>query len=310
MKQNLKQMLHELHKISDLKELALKNSPKKLVLAAAGDEHSIDAVIEAYKMGVIEPVLVGRKEEILKLTEDCKEINKFKIYDISEDKAIVRKAVELLVNGKADILMKGNVTTATLLKGVLNKEYGIRHKSFLSHFALFEIPNYHKLLAITDVALNILPPLEHKVHIVENAVNFIRKIGIKQPKVAALSAIEMVNEKMPSTLDAALLSIMQRRGQIKNCLIDGPLAFDNAISLESKKQKKLGGDVAGNADILLVPNVESGNILYKSLVAFADAKVAGIVLGAEFPIVLTSRADSEETKLNSILLAAASVNNS
>ncbi len=302
-------MLHELNKITDLQELALKNAPKKLVLAAAGDEHSIDAVIEAYKMGVIEPVLVGRKDEIYKLTRDCKQIDRFTIYDIKDDKAIVQKSVELVVNGDVDILMKGKVTTATLLKGVLNKEYGIKHKSFLSHFALFEIPHYHKLLSITDVALNILPNLEHKVHIVNNAVNFIRKIGIEMPKIAALSAIEMVNEKMPSTMDAALLAIMQRRGQIKNCIIDGPLAFDNAISLESKKQKNLGGDVAGNADILLVPNVESGNILYKSLVAFAEAKVAGIVLGADFPVVLTSRADSEETKLNSILLAAASVNN-
>ena len=302
-------MLHELNKITDLQELALKNAPKKLVLAAAGDEHSIDAVIEAYKMGVIEPVLVGRKDEIYKLTRDCKQIDRFAIYDIKDDKAIVQKSVELVVNGDVDILMKGKVTTATLLKGVLNKEYGIKHKSFLSHFALFEIPHYHKLLSITDVALNILPNLEHKVHIVNNAVNFIRKIGIEMPKIAALSAIEMVNEKMPSTMDAALLAIMQRRGQIKNCIIDGPLAFDNAISLESKKQKNLGGDVAGNADILLVPNVESGNILYKSLVAFAEAKVAGIVLGADFPVVLTSRADSEETKLNSILLAAASVNN-
>jgi phosphate butyryltransferase len=301
-------MLHELNKISDLKELALRNKPKRLVLAAAGDEHSIDAVIEAYKMGVIEPVLVGRKEEIYRLAHNCKALDQLEIYDIANDKEIVKKSVQLLVAGEADIMMKGNVTTATLLKGVLNKEYGMQHKSFMSHFAIFELEKYHKLLAITDVALNILPTLDHKVHIVENAVRFIRKIGIEQPKVAALSAIEMVNEKMPSTLDAALLSIMQRRGQIKNCLIDGPLAFDNAISLESKKQKKLGGEVAGNADILLVPNVESGNILYKSMVAFAGAKVAGIVLGADFPIVLTSRADSEETKLNSILLAAASVN--
>ena len=302
-------MLHELNKISDLESLVLKNEPKKLVLAAANDEHSIDAVIEAYKMGVVIPILVGRRDEIYKLANECNDVNNFEIYDLSDDKEIVKKSVSLVVNGDADILMKGNVTTATLLKGVLNKEYGIKQKSFLSHFALFEIPNYHKLLGITDVALNILPPLEHKVHIVENSVKFIRKIGINKPKIAALSAIEMVNEKMPSTLDAALLSIMQRRGQIKHCLIDGPLAFDNAISLESKKQKKLGGEVAGNADILLVPNVESGNILYKSLVAFADAKVAGIVLGADFPIVLTSRADSEETKLNSILLAAASVKN-
>ena len=302
-------MLNELNKISDLKALALKNNPKKLVLAAAGDEHSIDAVLKAYKMGVIEPVLVGRKEEIYNMASDCKDLDKIEIYDLQDDQEIIKKAVELVINKEVDILMKGKVTTAQLLKGVLNKEYGMKHKSFLSHFALFEIPNYHKLLAITDVALNILPNLEHKVHILNNAVSFIRKIGVDKPKIAALSAIEMVNEKMPSTMDAALLSIMQRRGQIKNCLVDGPLAFDNAVSLESKKQKNLGGEVAGNADILLVPNVESGNILYKSLVAFADAKVAGIVLGADFPIVLTSRADSEETKLNSILLAAASVNN-
>ncbi len=301
-------MLHELNKISDLKKLALISAPKKLVLAAAGDEHSIDAVIDAYKMGVVDPILVGNKEEIYKLAHHCKMIDQFTIYDLKNEKDIIKKSIELIVNGDADILMKGNVTTATLLKGVLNKDYGVKHKSFLSHFALFELPHYHKLLAITDVALNILPTLEHKVHIVNNAVKFIRKIGVDEPRVAALSAIEMVNEKMPSTLDAALLSIMQRRGQIKNCLVDGPLAFDNAISKESKKQKKLGGDVAANADILLVPNVESGNILYKSLVAFADAKVAGIVIGADFPIVLTSRADSEDTKLNSILLAAASVN--
>jgi len=300
-------VLQELNKISDLKKLALKNKPKRLVLCAAADEHSLDAVISAYKMGVIEPILVGRKNEIESLLSDCKKTEDFTIFDMSSDKAIIRKSVELVVNGEADILMKGKVTTAQLLKGVLNKEFGMKHKSFMSHFALFEIKKYHKLLAITDVALNILPNLEHKVHILNNAVNFIRKIGIEKPNVAVLSAIEMVNEKMPSTMDAALLSIMQRRGQIKNCLVDGPLAFDNAISLESKKQKKLGGEVAGNADILLVPNVESGNILYKSLVAFAGAKVAGIVLGADFPIVLTSRADSEETKLNSILLGAASV---
>jgi len=185
----------------------------------------------------------------------------------------------------------------------------LREKRFLSHFALFEIPNYHKLLGITDVALNILPPLKHKVQIVKNAIRFVRSIGIEKPKIAALSAIEMVNEDMPSTIDAALLSIMQRRGQIKNCLIDGPLAFDNAISKLSKEQKNIPGDVAGDADILLVPNIESGNILYKAFVFFADAKVAGVVVGAPFPIVLTSRADSEETKLNSIYMAAFSVKN-
>ncbi len=300
-------MLQQLTKISGLKTLALKQGKRKLVLCAAGDEHSIDAVFEAYREGIIEPILVGQKEEMEKFREHCKDFDRLLKFYEKDEEQVVKKAVSLVVNGEADILMKGNVTTATLLKGVLNKEYGLRERSFLSHFALFEVPNYHKLLAITDVALNILPPLKHKVKIVKNAVKFIRKIGVEKPKIAALSAIEMVNEDMPSTIDAALLSIMQRRGQIKNCIIDGPLAFDNAISKASSKQKNIGGEVAGDADILLVPNIESGNILYKAFVFFADAKVAGLVIGAPFPIVLTSRADSEETKLNSIYLAAVSV---
>ncbi len=302
-------MLQQLHKISDLKSLAKQQGRKKLVLCAAGDEHSIDAVFDAYREGVIEPILVGKKEEMERFADECKDFEKFEKYFETDEEEIVKKSVSLVVNGQADILMKGNVTTATLLKGVLNKDYGLREKRFLSHFALFEVPNYHKLLAITDVALNILPPLKHKVRIVKNAVRFFRKIGVEKPKVAALSAIEMVNEDMPSTIDAALLSIMQRRGQIKNCIIDGPLAFDNAISKASSEQKNIGGEVAGDADILLVPNIESGNILYKAFVFFADAKVAGLVIGAPFPIVLTSRSDSEETKLNSIFLAAVSVKN-
>ncbi|NPA43842.1 MAG: bifunctional enoyl-CoA hydratase/phosphate acetyltransferase [Chlorobi bacterium] len=300
-------MTRKIKSLDDLKELAVANGKKKLVLCAAGDEHSIDAVYDAYRAGVIDPILVGQKEEIEKYAAHCKDFHKFQVFYEIDEEHVIRRSVQLVVNGEADILMKGNVTTAALLRGVLNKEYGLKEKRFLSHFALFEIPNYHKLLGITDVALNILPPLKHKVQIVKNAIRFVRSIGIEKPKIAALSAIEMVNEDMPSTIDAALLSIMQRRGQIKNCLIDGPLAFDNAISKESKKQKNIPGEVAGDADILLVPNIESGNILYKAFVFFADAKVAGVVVGAPFPIVLTSRADSEETKLNSIYMAAFSV---
>ena len=303
-------MKQKIKSLQDLKDLAVSNGKKKLVLCAAGDEHSIDAVYDAYRAGVIDPILVGQKEEIEKYAKNCKDFDKFTVYYEIDEEHVIRRSVELVVNGQADILMKGNVTTAALLRGVLNKEYGLKEKRFLSHFALFEIPNYHKLLGITDVALNILPPLKHKVQIVKNAINFVRSIGIEKPKIAALSAIEMVNEDMPSTIDAALLSIMQRRGQIKNCLIDGPLAFDNAISKLSKEQKNIPGDVAGDADILLVPNIESGNILYKAFVFFADAKVAGVVVGAPFPIVLTSRADSEETKLNSIYMAAFSVKKS
>jgi len=161
-------MLPKIQKISQLEEMARQQGRKKLVLCAAGDEHSIDAVYDAYRAGVVDPILVGRKDEILKFADRCKDFDKFTVYYEPDEEHVIRKSVELVVNGQADILMKGHVTTAALLRGVLNKEYGLREKRFLSHFALFEVPNYHKLLAITDVALNILPPLKHKVQIVKS----------------------------------------------------------------------------------------------------------------------------------------------
>ncbi|WP_196888653.1 bifunctional enoyl-CoA hydratase/phosphate acetyltransferase [Aureivirga sp. CE67] len=298
----------ELRHISDLQKIVdLHPEKKKLVLCAAGDEHALGAVIEAYNKGLIDPILVGKKLDIEKTAKvfnfDLSNVTTHYERDIQ---AIVKRSVSLVTTGEADILMKGKLSTKELLSGVLNKDWGLKTKRFLSHFAIFEIPEYHKLLGVTDVAFNIVPDLQAKIEIVNNAVGFARKLGVEKPTVAALAAVEMVNQKMPATTDAALLSIMQRRGQIKNCIIDGPLAFDNAISFESKESKGLGGPVAGNADILLVPNIEAGNMLYKSFVFFANAKLCGIVLGAPFPIVLTSRADSEETKFNSILLAAAS----
>ncbi|WP_196894616.1 bifunctional enoyl-CoA hydratase/phosphate acetyltransferase [Aureivirga marina] len=298
----------ELRHISDLQKIVdLHPEKKKLVLCAAGDEHALGAVIEAYEKGLIDPILVGKKQDVEKTADvfnfDLSNVTTYYERDIQ---AIVKRSVSLVTTGEADILMKGKLSTKELLSGVLNKDWGLKTKRFLSHFAIFEIPEYHKLLGVTDVAFNIVPDLQAKIEIVNNAVGFARKLGVEKPTVAALAAVEMVNQKMPATTDAALLSIMQRRGQIKNCIIDGPLAFDNAISFESKESKGLGGPVAGNADILLVPNIEAGNMLYKSFVFFANAKLCGIVLGAPFPIVLTSRADSEETKFNSILLAAAS----
>ena len=298
----------ELRHISDLQKIVdLHPEKKKLVLCAAGDEHALGAVIEAYDKGLIDPILVGKKQDVEKTADvfnfDLSNVTTYYERDIQ---AIVKRSVSLVTTGEADILMKGKLSTKELLSGVLNKDWGLKTKRFLSHFAIFEIPEYHKLLGVTDVAFNIVPDLQAKIEIVNNAVGFARKLGVEKPTVAALAAVEMVNQKMPATTDAALLSIMQRRGQIKNCIIDGPLAFDNAISFESKESKGLGGPVAGNADILLVPNIEAGNMLYKSFVFFANAKLCGIVLGAPFPIVLTSRADSEETKFNSILLAAAS----
>jgi phosphate butyryltransferase len=201
--------------------------------------------------------------------------------------------------------MKGMVGTSTLLKCVLNKEWGLRTGNLLSHFALFEVETYHKVIAVTDVAMNIAPNLKDKIAIVNNSVTCMNRLGYKMPKVAVLGAVEMVNENMEATLHAALLSKMNQRDQIKNCIIDGPLAFDNAVSLISAQNKGIKSEVAGDTDLLLMPDIEVGNVLYKSLVFFAKAKVASIILGALVPIVLTSRSDSEQAKFDSILLAAA-----
>jgi len=297
-----------LKKLSDFESILSKQTTrKKLVLCAAGDEHSIEAAVEAHNKKFVDTILVGNKDDILRISNNLQlELYGIRIIHEHTLEDMVKTSVKLIHDGHADILMKGHLSTALMLKGVLNKDWGLRSKPLLSHFAIFDIPQYHKLLAITDVAMNIAPDLQGKIGIINNAVDFFQKLNVPKPKIAALAAVEMVNEKMQATLDAALLSIMQRRGQIKNCVIDGPLAFDNAINFESKENKGITGPVAGDADILLVPDIEAGNVLYKSFVFFANAKVASVVVGASAPIVLTSRADNEDTKLNSIMLAAAS----
>lgn len=297
-----------LKKLSELREIVKTLPRKKLVVAVAQDEHSLEAVMAATEMKVIDPILVGDRIKIEDIAEEQKiDISKATIIDEPNINQAVAKAVKLVHFGEAEILMKGKVGSATLLKGVLNKEWGLRKNPVISHIALFEVPAYHhKLIALTDVAMNIAPDLTGKVNILNNAIEFLNKLGIEQPKVAVLGAVELVNEMMPATLDAALLSKMADRDQIPNCLIDGPLAFDNAISAESALHKGIRSNVAGDADLLLLPDIEAGNVLYKAFVFFANAKVAACVLGASAPIVLTSRSDSEESKLDSIILAAVS----
>jgi phosphate butyryltransferase len=292
--------------LNDLKRLVEGGPRKKLVLAAAQDQQAMGAVVRAWKDNIIEPILIGDKEGIQNI---CATNN----YDIADLRIIhepeidksVEMAVRMVSSKQADILMKGKVGTSTLLRCVLNKEWGLRTGNLLSHFALFEVETYHKVIAVTDVAMNIAPNLKDKIAIVNNSVTCLNRLGYIMPKVAVLGAVEMVNENMEATLDAALLSKMNQRDQIKNCIIDGPLAFDNAISLESAKHKGIRSEVAGDTDLLLMPDIEVGNVLYKSLVFFAKAKVASIILGAMVPIVLTSRSDSEQAKFDSILLAAA-----
>jgi phosphate butyryltransferase len=292
--------------LSELKNVIAGGPRKKLILAPAQDQHSLGAVIRAWKDNIIEPILIGDEAGIRNI---CAENN----YDITGVTIInepdLEKSVELSVkmasNKQADVLMKGKVGTSTLLKCVLNKEWGLRTGNLLSHFALFEVDTYHKVIAVTDVAMNIAPNLKDKIAIINNSVACLIKLGYKMPKVAILGAVEMVNENMEATLDAALLSKMNQRDQIRNCLIDGPLAFDNAVSLESAQHKGIRSEVAGDTDLLLMPDIEVGNVLYKSLVFFAKAKVAAVILGARVPIVLTSRSDSEQAKYDSILLSAA-----
>ena len=293
--------------LNDLKRLIEGKPGKKLVLAAAQDKHSLGAVLEAWEDKIIEPVLIGDKEEIYRICHS----NNYNITGLTViNEPDIEKSVELAVkmanSGEADILMKGKVGSSSLLHHVLNKEWGLRTGHLLSHFALFEVETYHKVIAVTDVAMNIAPNLKEKIAIVNNSVACMNILGYRMPKVAVLGAVEMVNENMEATLDAALLSKMNQRDQIKNCIIDGPLAFDNAVSLESAQLKGIRSEVAGDTDLLLMPDIEVGNVLYKSLVFFAKAKVASIILGAKVPIVLTSRSDSEQAKFDSILLAAAS----
>lgn len=292
--------------LADLKSLVHNKPIKRLVLAAAQDSQSLGAVLSAGKDKIVEPILIGHKDKIKKITdENGYDIGGLTIIHESNLDESVNQAVKMVSRGDADVLMKGKVGTSMLLSSVLNKDWGLRTGKLLSHFALFEVETYHKLIAVTDVAMNIAPDLKDKIAIVNNSVRCLNQLGIKIPKVAVLGAVEMVNESMKATLDAALLSKMNQRGQITNCLIDGPLAFDNAVSMISKKQKGIISEVAGDTDLLLMPDIEVGNVLYKSLVFFAQAKVASVILGASAPIVLTSRSDSEQAKYDSILLAAA-----
>jgi phosphate butyryltransferase len=295
-----------LKSMSDLKGIVAGKPRKKLVLAAAQDQHSLGAVLRAWKDEIIEPIFIGDTEGIQALCgENGYDITGLRIIHEPEIDKSVETAVKMLSSKQADILMKGKVGTSLLLKCVLNKEWGLRTGNLLSHIALFEVDTYHKLIAVTDVAMNIAPNLKDKISIVNNSVAFLNRLGYVMPKVAVLGAVEMVNENMEATLHAALLSKMNQREQIRNCIIDGPLAFDNAVSLESAQHKGIKSEVAGDTDLLLMPDIEVGNVLYKSLVFFAKAKVASIILGAQVPIVLTSRSDSEQAKYDSILLSAA-----
>jgi len=296
--------------ISEIIAAAAAAGRMKLAVASAQEASVLEAVADAYAAGIAEPILVGDPEAIAAAAAQANEgrgvdISAFEIVPVKDLYASAAKAVELVRTGKAGFLMKGLIDTSLLLKAVLNKETGINAGRLVSHVAVMEVPTYHKLFVVTDAAINIAPDLAAFIDIIGSAVAVSRALGVVTPKVALLAAVEKVNpEKMPCTATASILTQMNRRGQIRNCVIDGPLALDNAISAESARIKKIVSDVAGDADVLVAPDIEAGNILYKCLLDLAQAKGAGIVMGAARPVVLTSRADTAETKLASIALAA------
>ena len=293
-------------KLNDLFEIAAKQEIKRIVVAAAADLHVLEALKQAMLKGIVKAILVGNRKEIIEISNSINlDLSKTDIIDINDPISASKEAVSLIRNGRADILMKGMVATGPLLKAVLNKETGIRKDGTLSHVAFFESPYYHKLLCITDAAMNVTPDLMEKKAILENAVEAYHKLGVEKPKVAVIGAVELVNPKMEATVDAAILSQMNKRKQIKGCEVDGPLALDNIVSKEAAEHKGIESNVAGDADIILTPDINVGNVLYKSLNFLGGASSAAVIMGAWVPIVLTSRSDTEETKLLSIALAAA-----
>lgn len=278
---------------------------KKVAVAVAQDEPVLEAIKEAKLQGFADAILVGDKNEIEAIAEKLDmDISQFEIIHEPDKKAAALKAVELVSSKKADMVMKGLIDTATFLRSVLNKEVGLRTGKLMSHVAVFEIKGIDRLIFLTDAAFNTYPDLKAKVDIVNNSVQVAHAVGIEIPKVAPICAVEVVNPDMPSTVDASILSKMSERGQIKGCIVDGPLALDNALSEEAAKHKNVTGPVAGKADIMLLPNIESANVMYKTLTYTSPTRNGGILVGTSAPVILTSRADSFETKVNSIALAA------
>ncbi|MFQ8601806.1 MAG: bifunctional enoyl-CoA hydratase/phosphate acetyltransferase [Anaerovoracaceae bacterium] len=278
---------------------------KKVALVGAEDIHALHAVLNVYEKGLIQPVLIGDEREIKKGINklEAEFTQDIKIYDVKGKEEAAQLGVKFIKSNEADFLMKGSLETSQLLKAVVDKEKGLYTGAVMSHVAVNQIPSYHKLLVTTDGGMLPYPTLNQKKHIIENAVNMLHRLGYENPMVGVLAATEKINEKMVETTDAAALKEMNQSGEIDGCCIEGPISLDLALVKERARTKKYESLCAGEADILVVPNIHAGNILGKSLVEMAGAKMAGLVLGAECPIILTSRGSSYEEKFNSLMLA-------
>lgn len=284
-------------------KFARERGPKRIAVACCQDREVLMAVEMARKEKIANSILVGDIEKTRIIAEIINmDLSNYELIDIKDLSKASLKAVELVSNNKADIVMKGLVDTSIILKVVLDKEIGLRTGNVLSHVAVFDIEGYERLFFITDAAMNLSPDVNIKKQIIENSITVAKALDIDTPKVAVLCAKEKVNPKMQDTVDAKELEEMCERGELENCIVGGPFALDNAVSIEAANHKGINHPVAGKADILLAPDIEAGNILYKSLVFFSKSKNAGVIVGAKAPVILTSRADNEESKLNSIAL--------
>ena len=278
--------------------------PVPTAVAHPCEETALAGALEAGSKKLITPILVGPAAKIEAIARKAGiPLGKAEVIDTEHSHAAASRAVELVRQGKAELLMKGSLHTDELLGAVVARETGLRTGRRISHVFIMDVPTYHKVLIVTDAAINIAPTLEDKVDICQNAVDLATSLGVETPKVAILAAVETVTSRMPSTIDAAALCKMAERGQIVRAIVDGPLAFDNAISKEAAKIKGIHSKVAGDPDILLVPDLEAGNILAKQLTFLANADSAGLVLGARVPIILTSRADSVRSRIASCAVA-------
>jgi phosphate acetyltransferase len=278
--------------------------PVTTAVAHPGERTALAGAVEAAEKGLIVPIFVGPEAKIREVAAEADiPLGQMRIVDVPHSHAAAAKAVELVRRGEAELLMKGSLHSDEILGAVVAKETGLRTGRRISHVFIMDVPTYHKVLIVTDAAINIAPTLEDKVDICQNAIDLAVSLGVGRPKIAILAAVETVNSKMQATLDAAALCKMAERGQIKGGVLDGPLAFDNAISKEAATIKGITSPVAGDPDILLVPDLESGNMLAKQLSFLANADSAGLVLGARVPIILTSRADSVRSRIASCAVA-------
>jgi phosphotransacetylase len=291
-------------KYERLLERCLGLEPVPTAVAYPCEASALTGAVEAAEKKLITPILVGPAEQMAATAKSAGvDLGTLQIIDAPDGHASAKKAVELIREGKAEILMKGSLHTDELMSAIVSREGGLRTGRRISHAFVMDVPTYHKVLIITDGAINIAPTLEDKVDICQNAIDLAISLGLEKPKVAILAAVETVTSRMPATIDAAALCKMAERGQIKGGLLDGPLAFDNAISKEAAKTKGINSEVAGDPDILLAPDLEAGNILAKQLSFLANADSAGMVLGARVPVILTSRADSVRSRIASCAVA-------